>query len=104
VWSYIQTDNVEKFIDKYPQLAEGFGEICLYQTDDKVFVPRLFNKNFKEFVETFESTKKPFTQTFFKFTGTLRSEQTDIVNSVLDQYVKNGKQINGIIKARPGLG
>jgi len=104
MWSYIQTENVENFINKYPQLAEHFDEICLYQSGNKLFVPRLFNQNFKEYVETFSSNNVSFIPTFFKFTGTLRDEQVEIVKSILDRYKNNNKQINGIIKARPGLG
>jgi superfamily II DNA or RNA helicase len=104
VWTYIEKTDIEKFINKYSFLAEIFEEICLYQTEDKIFLPRLFNVNYSDYTKIFESRSGNFCPTFFKFTGTLREEQVDIVNFVLNSYENNNSQINGIIKARPGLG
>jgi len=104
VWTYIKKENLEQFINKYPNLAEGFDDINLYETDDKIFLPRLFYKNFPDGLEIFES-KEVVTpvSTFYKFTGTLRKEQTEFVSTILNIY-KSNKQVNGIGKARPGFG
>jgi hypothetical protein len=85
VWTYIQKSNLESFINKYPQLAEGFDDINLYETDDRIFLPRLFYKNYPDGVEVFKSSEQILpSPTFFKFTGTLREGQVESVNTVLD--------------------
>ncbi len=105
MWTFIQKDDVETFLNKYPHLAEGFDDIKLYETEDNIFLPRLFYKNFPNGIKVFESRETPkFEPTFFKFIGKLRPEQIDIVQSVINTYNENHGQINGIIKARPGLG
>ena len=105
MWCFIKKEKLEGFINKYPQLAEGFNEINLYETEDKIFLPRLFYKNFPDGIEVFESkdivTPSP---TFYKFTGTLRDEQAGFVQTILGMYNQNSKQVNGIGKARPGFG
>lgn len=104
MWCYITKNNLEQYLYKYPILAENFNEVCLYQNGDNLFFPRLFYKSFPdENLKLFTSTKPYMKQTFFKFTGKLRPEQAEIVNSVLATYNKNG-MINGIIKGRPGIG
>jgi len=104
MWSFVKKENLENFINTYPQLAENYKEISLYETEDKIFLPRLFFKNFPEFVETFESKDliDPV-RTYYKFTGTLREEQYGFVSTILNNY-KDNNQINGIAKARPGFG
>lgn len=104
MWTYILKDNLENFINKYPQLAEGYEDISLYETDDKIFLPRLFYKNYPDGIEVFESDKEILPlPTFYKFTGTLREEQLEFVQTFLDIY-KRTKQVSGIGKARPGFG
>ena len=104
MWCFIKKEKLEGFINKYPALAEGFNEINLYETEDKIFLPRLFYKNFPDGIEVFESkdivTPSP---TFYKFTGTLRDEQAGFVQTILGMY-NQSKQVNGIGKARPGFG
>lgn len=105
MWCYLKKENLENFINKYSQLAEGFDEINLYETEDKIFLPRLFYKNFPAGVEVFENKEiLPPSPTFYKFTGTLRDEQVEFVRTMLDIYNQNSKQVNGIGKARPGFG
>jgi len=104
LWCYITKQNLESYLYRYPVLAENFNEVCLYQNGDNLFFPRLFYKSFPDpSLKLFTSTKPYMKQTFFKFTGKLRPEQVEIVNSVLATYNKNG-MINGIIKGRPGIG
>lgn len=104
MWTYIKKSEIDNYIRRYPQLQEGFDDLCLYDSNDLIFLPRLFYKNFPNGVTTFAG-KNEFVplKTYFKFTKKLRDEQIPIVKCVLDLYQKNG-YINGIIKARPGLG
>ncbi len=105
MWTFIPKDNIENFLNKYPQMAEGFEDIKLYETEENIFLPRLFYKNYPNGIKVFESREIPkFEPTFFKFIGTLRKEQVDIVQTIINIYNQNNNQINGIIKARPGLG
>jgi len=105
VWCFIKKEKLEGFINKYPALAEGFDEINLYETEDKIFLPRLFYKNFPDGIEIFESKDIVIpSSTFYKFTGTLRDEQAEMIRVITAIYNQNGGQINGIAKARPGFG
>jgi len=104
MWCYIDRNDLETFINKYPALVEGFQDIALYETEDKIFLPRLFYKNYPNGLKVFESKEIPIYQpTYFKFTGTLREEQAGFVTTILDIY-RIHKQVNGIGKARPGFG
>jgi len=105
VWCYIEKKNLEQYLYKYPIIAQNFNDLCLYQNGENLFFPRLFYKNFPDPNLILFTNNKPFMkQTFFKFTGKLRPEQVEIVNSVLSTYQKNNNVINGIIKGRPGIG
>lgn len=107
MWTFIPKNDVESFLNNYPSLAEIFNNINLYETEDNIFLPRLFYKNFQNGVKIFESDDNEilsYEPTFFKFTGKLRQEQIEIVQFILNSYKQNKNQINGIIKARPGLG
>ena len=104
MWSYIDKTDVESFINEYPQLAEGFAEISLYETEDRIFVPRLFYLNFPKYIKVFKGKDEPiFNPTYFKFTGKLRDGQVESVNTILDIYYKQ-KSVNGIAKCPPGFG
>ncbi len=104
MWTYIDKNDLEQFINTYPNLAEIFDEINLYETDDKIFLPRLFFKNFPKFIHVFESKEahEPV-PTFFKFVGTLRPNQVEFVNTILHLYNRD-KFVNGICKMPPGFG
>ncbi len=104
MWCYIEKDGLEKFINKYPQLAEGFEEISLYETETKIFLPRLFFKNFPDGAQLLPM-KEPtnLSPTFYKFIGKLRDQQIESVTTILDIYKHQG-HINGIIKCPPGFG
>ena len=106
MWTFINSEHLESYLNKYPQLAENFDDIKLYEVQNRIFLPRLFYLNFpSEHLQIFDNTSSPFESvpTFFKFTGKLREEQVPIVNTILTNFAKN-KSVNGIIKARPGLG
>ena len=106
MWTFIKPENLEAYLNEYPQLAENFQEISLYETPDKIFLPRLFWKNFpSKHVQIFDNPNNQFEPipTFFRFTGKLREKQIPIVNTILDIYQKK-KSVNGIVKAFPGIG
>lgn len=105
MWTFIEKENIETFLNKYPYLAESFEDLKLYETEDKIFLPKLFYKNYSEGIKVFVDRESPkFNPTFFKFVGKLKPEQIDIAQVIMNTYNTNHGQINGIIKARPGLG
>ena len=104
MWSYVNKTDLELFINAYPNLADGFDEINLFETDDKIIVPRLFHNNFPNYINIFESKEDVIPiPVFFKFIGTLRKEQPEAIKAVLDIYQKQ-KFVNGILKCVPGFG
>lgn len=102
MWTYIKKNNLESYLYHYPFVAENFNDICLYQQDEKLFLPRYFCQNYPDGLEYIKLKSDPM-PTYYKFIGKLRPEQIDIVNTILGGFQRQG-YINGIIKARPGLG
>jgi superfamily II DNA or RNA helicase len=105
MWTYLPKSQKDLYLQEHPILEEDFSKICLLETKDACFLPRLMVKNFpskslviyegKKFVEA-----EP---TSFKFKGTLKKDQEPIVNTVLD-IMKHQTYVNGIIRAYPGIG
>jgi len=105
VWTFIYKHDLENFLNKYPQLAEIFNDIALYDMEDRIYFPRLFYKNYPECLDVFRGSKQhEFQRVNFKFTQKLRANQIPIVNYLLNYYQKNNNQINGIAKMPPGTG
>ena len=46
MWTYVEKKDIDAYVSKYPQLAEDFESLSLYETNDAIFLPRLFYKNF----------------------------------------------------------
>lgn len=104
MWTFINSEHLELYLGEYPQLADCFNDINLYESQNRIFLPRYFYKNFpSKHLQLFNGLLTESIPTFFKFTGELREEQIPIVNTILTHFAKN-KSVNGIIKARPGLG
>lgn len=104
MWCYVTKKNLENYLNKYPNLSEIYQDICLYESENKIFLPRYFYKNYPDGIEVFKSQQVISPEpTFYKFTGKLRPSQVNVVNTVLELYRKNG-YVNGIIKCPPGLG
>jgi superfamily II DNA or RNA helicase len=104
LWTYIDKANIDNYLIKYSQLANDFTNLSLYETEQAIFLPRLFYKNYPDGVQVYkgQNAQEPL-KTYFKFTKKLRESQLPFIKCVLDIYNIN-KQVNGILKARPGLG
>jgi superfamily II DNA or RNA helicase len=105
LWTYIRKENVDDYLNEYSKLTDIFNQICLLETQDACFLPRLMAVNFPSNKLVQYNGKKivEAEPVQFKFKGTLRDNQIPIVKSILDYYKKNNI-VNGIIKARPGIG
>jgi superfamily II DNA or RNA helicase len=105
MWTYLSKQHINNYLAQYPSLEDEFSNICLLETKDACFLPRLMIDNYpsKELV-AYEGKKNiPPEPTDFKFKGELRKDQVPIVNTVLNTLKHQG-YVNGIIKARPGIG
>ncbi len=105
MWTYIRKEDLENFLNDYPHLSEILYEINLHETNDFIFLPRLFCINYKhpKLIVYKDDQCPKFTTVSFKFTGSLRSNQVPIVNNLLSRYETN-KILNGIVKLPPGTG
>jgi len=105
LWTYLPKHHTDGYLREYPALTDFFEQICLLETKDACFLPRLMIKNFpSNRLIQYEGRKivSPG-KTKFKFTGVLRTNQTPIVDKILNILEKNN-HVNGIIRARPGIG
>jgi superfamily II DNA or RNA helicase len=104
MWCYVKKDNFENFIQE-KHLQEFADNIKLFETSDAIFLPRLFIENYssKYLIEYSGKKQNSPQKTDFKFIKNLREEQQPIVETILDIYQKQG-YVNGVVKARPGLG
>jgi len=107
LWTFIRKEKFDDYISEYPKLQESPQELILHDSEDAYFLPRLFHRNFPSTkLELFtgkQETYEPAKIDHINFKGSLRDEQIPIVEKVLALYEKQGF-INGIVKARPGLG
>ena len=105
MWTYLPKKYTDEYLHQHPSLSDFFQQICLLETKDACFLPRLMINNFPSNRLIQYMGKKDVTpiKTSFKFKGELRDNQKPIVDTMLG-YVKNGGQVNGIIRARPGIG
>ena len=105
MWTYIRKEHVDEYLHQHSKLNDMFNQICLLETQDACFLPRLMVVNYpSENLIQYNGKKIVEAETAsFRFKGTLRPNQIPIVKSVFDYYQKNGI-VNGIVKARPGIG
>lgn len=105
MWTYLPKDQKQLYLQEHPVLEEEFDKICLLETKDACFLPRLMVRNYpSKTLVAYEGKKAVDAETAsFKFKGSLRKDQEPIVNTVLN-IMKHQNYVNGIIRARPGIG
>ena len=106
MWCYIKHEHIDDFIIQYPSLRDIFKDIVLLETNDASFLPRNIYKQFpSNFLIRYQGKDSdiPFDNINIHFNGELRQDQVPIVKTILGQFQRNGF-VNGILKARPGLG
>jgi len=105
LWTYLLKKHTDEYLSQHPVLSDIFNQICLLETKDACFLPRLMTKNFPSNKLIRYEGKKVVEpgKTDFKFTGALRTNQLPIVETIFNKLSKNN-HINGIVRARPGIG
>ena len=107
MWTFIKKESYDDFINQYQMLGDFAEELILLETDDAYFLPRLFAKNYpNKHLQIFSGNQDQFQPAEIKnieFTGKLRDEQVSIINILAKSYNANDC-LNGIVKARPGIG
>ncbi len=104
MWLTINSDKIDDYLNQYPKLKEHTPDIFLHETDDKIILPRYLYKQYpSQLLEIYEEKNFQFEKTKFTFKGNLRIKQKPIVEKILNTYQEKN-QINGIIKAFPGIG
>lgn len=105
MWTYLLKRNKDSYLREHPSLDEDFEKLCLLETKDAFFLPRLMIKNFpSNYLVSYEGKKVVQSDTTsFKFKGNLRKDQIPIVETALT-IMKHQNFVNGIIRARPGIG
>jgi superfamily II DNA or RNA helicase len=108
LWTYIKKERFDDFMNQYSSLENFSEELILLETDDAYFLPRLFAKNYpSKHLQIFSGNQDQFQPTEIKnikFKGELREEQVNIINDLATIYQNNDNCLNGIVKARPGIG
>lgn len=106
--SFIHKDNINKLYNLYPNLIDLENDLILFKTKtDNYILPRYFKKNYPKadtLISYWEDKEFKSFDIDINFKGELRNEQIPITNYITEQYELNNKQINGILKAKPGFG
>ena len=103
MWSVINKKDFSKFIDQYPELAEEQELYKLYETDDKIFLPRFFFKNYQSKFINLYNPEPHIERINLTFNGEPRDNQRPLIHTILSTYDRD-QQINGIIKCYCGFG
>ncbi|MFW6025772.1 MAG: DEAD/DEAH box helicase [Candidatus Woesearchaeota archaeon] len=105
MWSYLKRDDVDNFLNEYPNLKEDFYSLCLLTTKNEVFLPRLMADKFKSnYLHKYYGKKENEPEKVnIKFQGELKDKQKPVAGKILEKHDFN-KKIQGIIKLPPGFG
>ncbi len=107
MWCYIHEKDIQKYLENFNQeFITMFSDLILKEIDGCYFLPRHFLKNYPSHLLKEKNILLPYNtiNEDIKFTKKLWNEQKNIVDIILKKYKENNNKINGIIKARPGIG
>ena len=103
MWSIIDEENLDSFLESYPNLTECKDEIILHKNKNKIFLPRLFYQTYpSKFIKVLEPAYNP-EKINLSFNGEPRKNQVPLIEKISDIYTKEGR-VNGIIKCFCGFG
>jgi len=102
MWMTMRNSDLESLEQQYPELTNYEKEYVLHETNDVLFLPRYFQKQFPHpnMVPFHDQQFKP-TSADIQFTGSLRDNQKKMMDYINSRYPK---KIRGIIQAYPGFG
>ena len=103
MWSVIDKKNFNKFIEKYPELDNESELYKLYETEEKIFLPRFFYKTYpSKFINLYNPEPK-IERIHLNFNGEPRENQRPLIHKILSIYERDNN-VNGIIKCFCGFG
>ena len=103
MWSVIDKKNFSNFINKYQELAEEQELYKLLETEEKIFVPRFFYKNYPSKFISLYNPEPHIEKINLTFNGQPRDNQKPLIHQILSIYDRDQK-VNGIIKCFCGFG
>lgn len=103
MWCFLKHENEKEFIEQYPELENDLPLLTLFKNDTISFFPRYLYTQYPSPLLYIHEKPQIFDEINLKFNGTLRDNQKPIVNFILNLYKQNN-QVNGILKAVPGIG
>ena len=103
MWSVIDKKDFNKFIGKYPELAEEQDLYKLLETEEKIFVPRFFYKNYPSKFISLYNPEPIIEKIKLTFNGQPRDNQKPLIHQILSIYDRD-HCVNGIIKCFCGFG
>lgn len=103
MWTTINVNDFDEYIDSHKSLKDFRNEIQLFNNGKTIILPRHFNKNYPH--EKIKILKKNtiFSEVDIKFNGILRPIQEKCSKVILDVLKKENK-IYGILKLFPSAG
>lgn len=103
MWSVIDKKNFNQFIDKYSELSNDQDLYKLYETEEKIFVPRFFYKSYpSKFIKVY-NPEPHIEKINLTFNGEPRENQRPLIHTILSIYDRD-QCVNGIIKCFCGFG
>lgn len=103
MWTVIDKNKFHDFINKYPELAEEQDLFKLYETDDKIFLPRFFYKSYPSNAIKLYNPEPNIEKINLTFNGEPRDNQKPLIHQVISIYERDNR-VNGIIKCYCGFG
>ncbi len=103
MWSVIDKKNFNKFIEKYPELENDKDLYKLYESEEKIFVPRFFYKSYPSKYISLYNPEPKIEGINLEFHGEPRNNQKPLIHQILSIYERDNR-VNGIIKCFCGFG
>ena len=104
MWSIIEKQNFNKYIEQYPDVSNLGDEICLFEKGNNIFLPKFtYFTHPSPLINTVTDPDFVMKDIDIIFTKELWSDQIQMISPLLKQYNLNGTMV-GTLKARPGAG
>lgn len=103
MWSVLKKEDEDSYFNSYPYLNEKRDVYKLYESEEKIILPRFFKDNYPS--PLINEVNPPYKPESISFACNIvpRQMQIDVVERIKEIINEKGC-INGIVKARPGSG